>query len=149
MVKKINETGALKKDIVKNLMTIWIMRFPGRILTPGWEAAASSLQLHNTNSGAICHVAASLLSSLALALAPAPPGDADITFQFVQFLFSALTTELYLLWVISTELYLLWVYSPESANKMHNARGGWLLAKYFNGNKYLFHLEMEENCPIQ
>ena len=109
MVKKINETGALKKDIVKNLMTIWIMRFPGRILTPGWEAAASSLQLHNTNSGAICHVAASLLSSLALALAPAPPGDADITFQFVQFLFSALTTELYLLWVISTELYLLWV----------------------------------------
>ena len=145
MVKKINETGALKKDIVKNLMTIWIMRFPGRILTPGWEAAASSLQLHNTNSGAICHVAAPLLSSLVLA----PPGDADITFQFVQFLFSALTTELYLLWVISTELYLLWVYSPESANKMHNARGGWLLAKYFNGNKYLFHLEMEENFPIQ
>ena len=62
MVKKINETGALKKEIVKNLMTTWIMRFLGRILTPGWEAAASSLQLHNTNSGAICHVAAPLLS---------------------------------------------------------------------------------------
>ena len=94
------------------------MRFPGRILTHGWEAAASSLQLHNTNSGAICHVAASLLSSLALALAPAPPGDADITFQFVQFLFSALTTELYLLWVISTELYLLWVLDAQCTRWM-------------------------------
>ena len=62
MVKKIRETRSLKMEIVKNLMTTWIMRFPGRILTHGWEAAASSLQLHNTNSGAICHVAASLLS---------------------------------------------------------------------------------------
>ena len=124
MVKKINETGALKKDIVKNLMTIWIMRFPGRILTPGWEAAASSLQLHNTNSGAICHVAAPLLSSPALQL---PPGTQILHFN----LFSSYSPHWQLSYIYSGLYLLSYIYSGytrlnrQTRCTMHEVDGCW------------------------
>ena len=117
MVKKINETGALKKDIVKNLMTIWIMRFPGRILTPGWEAAASSLQLHNTNSGAICHLAASLLSCSS----SSSPRGRRYYISICSVLILRIDN-----WVISTLGYIYWVISTLGIRcTMHEVDGCW------------------------